>query len=224
MPGTKKPVTDDCHPHFMIEMGESFLNDLSQQKSIHKFRKGDFLFNEGIPSSGLFCVMEGNVKLTKATLDGKDNLVNITIPGEMIGELNGPQSFSAVAMTDGTFCFLERTKFMSLVERYPRFSMLLAQHYRQEHLSMQHLYVGLLHRNVRQRVELLIAHLATRHGNKSSLGTRIDLPLTREDMSSMIGVATETLIRVLSDLKQEKLIAQAGKSMIILQPNFFKLG
>ncbi len=168
--------------------------------------------------------MEGNVKLTKATLDGKDNLVHITIAGEMIGELDGPQSFSAVGMTDGTFCFIERSKFMSLVERYPRFAMLLAQHYRQEHLSMQNLYVGLLHRNVRQRVELLIAHLANRHGIKSSLGTRIDLPLTREDMSSMIGVATETLIRVLSDLKQEKLIAQAGKSMIILQPNFFKLG
>ena len=204
-------------------MSEEFWNEVANVKTNHHFKKGDYLFSEGLPVMGVFCLTEGNLKITKTSGDGKEHLLSIAGAGDLVGNIEGNQSVSAVALTSGTFCFIERNKFMQLLERFPCFAIALVKHFRGDGVRLQERYAHILHKNVRDRVLLLLSDLMERHGSQSSFGVRINLALTREEMSSMIGVATETLIRVLSDLREQKVISQAGKVMIVLRPEELKV-
>jgi len=202
---------------------EEVWDEIVQVKTTHHFKKGDYLFSEGLPVMGIFCLTEGNLKITKSSSDGKEHLLNIAAPGDLVGNIEGNQSVSAIALTAGSFCFIEKNKFIYLLERFPSFAIALVKHFRFDGMRVQERYSHILHKNVRDRVLLLLSDLMDRHGSQSSFGVRINLSLTREEMSSMIGVATETLIRVLSDLREEKIISQAGKVMIILRPEDLKV-
>ncbi|MFP5459313.1 MAG: Crp/Fnr family transcriptional regulator, partial [Bacteriovoracia bacterium] len=75
-------------------------------------------------------------------------------------------------------------------------------------------------RSVRERVEYLLKELAARFGAPDALGTRIGVQLSRDEMASMLGMATETLIRELSMLKEENVIRQDGKAIILVNKKF----
>ena len=82
---------------------------------------------------------------------------------------------------------------------------------------------GLSYKNVREKLAGVLLDLIKSHGRAENGQLRIDLKLTRQELASLIGTATETLIRVLSEFKEEGLVELQGKNIYILNLDKLKL-
>ncbi len=93
--------------------------------------------------------------------------------------------------------------------------MELLSHVARDMAYLQERVNGFQNKNVRERVAYLLLDLNKRFGADSSEGRRLNIQLSREDMASMLGIATETLIREISQLREEGIIEQDGKTIIL---------
>jgi CRP-like cAMP-binding protein len=201
------------------KLEQEALHEVSEQKIMNLFKKGQVLFHEGNPAYGVYCISEGKVKLTKNGENGKETLLNIAGPGDLIGFQHivqtGMNDVTATALEETKICFLDRQFLQKLIADNNSCAMELLSHVARDMASLQDRMAGFHNKNVRERVAFLLLDLATRYGSDSKEGRRLGIQLSREDMASMLGVATETLIRELSQLKDEGTITQDGKTIIL---------
>jgi CRP-like cAMP-binding protein len=197
------------------------LNDLGRQKITNTFKKGQTLFVEGNPPYGLYCISTGNVKVTKMGADGKDSIVRLVSAGDVLGHRSifTEQFYSATAtaLEDTSVCFIDKKYIMKLVENEPTVAQNLISRLGKDLGASETKIASFSQRNVFERICELLLLLKQSHGKKEEDGrVRLDIKLTREEMASLVGTATETLIRFLSELKEEKAIEQSGKTMYIV--------
>lgn len=194
---------------------------LETEKSTNIFRHGQILFYEGNHPSGLFCIHKGKVKIYKTGLDGREHIVRLAKEGDIIGYRsligNEPYTSSAIALEDSLVCFIPDfifREYLSGCQKFPRKIMDLMYHdlKKAEIRNME-----LAQKPVRQRVAETILMLGDFYGYAED-GRTINTTLTRIDLASLSGAATETTIRFLSDFRDEKLIEFDGKKIKILAP------
>ena len=86
-------------------------------------RRGETLFNEGDPGDRLYILLSGKIKLGHASMDGRENLLAVLGPGEVVGELTlfdpGPRSTTATAVAPTELLALEHNQLMSFIETHP---------------------------------------------------------------------------------------------------------
>jgi len=149
-------------------------------------------------------------------------------PGEVLGlrsVISGkPYSSSATALDDSVCCFIGKQRFFKLTIKYPQLSQRIM-------VTLSHLLEGadnkitsLAQKSVRERLaESLLALDQVFQSNKNTDGTIISL--SREDLANLVGTATETVIRLLSEFKHDQLIEIKGRKIrIINKPALFKIG
>lgn len=213
----------DC-PSFgegiFCELKAHALDGVSEHKVTNNYKKGQTLFMQGTPPFGLFCISSGNIKLVKSDASGKDSIIRIAKPGDILGHrsLFSDQNYqaTAVALEDTTVCFLDRKYIHELVNHEPTVAFNLITKLSSSLGLSEDKLASLSSKSVRERVAEFLLLLKSTHGKKTDDGTIIDLKLTREEMASAVGTATETLIRFISELKDEKIIRNDGKKIIIL--------
>ena len=202
------------------------LQQVSEHKIMNLFKKGQVLFHEGNPAFGVYCISDGKVKLTKNGENGKETLLNIAGPGDLIGfqhiVQSGMNDVTATALEETKICFLDRQFLQKMVSDNSTCAMELLSHVARDMASLQDRMAGFHHKNVRERVAFLLLDLSKRYGDDSKSGRRLGIQLSRDDMASMLGIATETLIRELSQLKDEGIITQDGKTIILVNPTMLE--
>lgn len=214
---------EDCPSYgegIFCELKSKTLDIVSTQKVTNNYKKGQTLFMEGTPPFGLFCVSSGNIKLVKSDSNGKESIVRIAKPGDILGHrsLFSDQNYqaTAVALEETTVCFLDKNYITKLVNEQPTVALNLITKLSGSLGVSEDKLASLSSKNVRERVAEFLLLLKSTHGIEVESGTQIELKLTREEMASAIGTATETLIRFLSELKEEGIIKNEGKKIIIL--------
>jgi CRP-like cAMP-binding protein len=202
------------------QLEEASLNEVSDHKIMNAFKRGQVLFHEGNPAFGVYCISEGKVKLTKTSENGKETMLRIAGPGDLIGFQhiveNGLNDVTATALEETKICFLDRVFLQNLVKEENSCAMELLAHLAKDMTALQDRVNGFQSKNVRERVAYMLLDLAERYGSDSKEGRRLGIQLSREDMASMLGVATETLIREISQLREEGVIEQDGKTLILV--------
>lgn len=220
----KKPSHCEHCPSYgkgiFCELKSHVLDDLSDHKVHNNYKRGQTLFMEGTPPFGLFCVSKGNIKLVKSDSNGKESLIRIVKEGDILGHrsLFSDQNHkaTAIALEDTSVCFIDKKYIHGLVEEEPSVAFnLISKLSNSLGLSEERL-ASLSQKSVRERVSEFLLLLKSSHGKERDEGILIDLKLTREEMASAIGTATETLIRFLSELKEENIIRSEGKKLVIL--------
>lgn len=198
------------------------LDEVSEHKIMNSFKRGQVLFHEGNPAFGVYCISEGKVKLTKNNENGKETLLRIAGPGDLIGfqhiVTSGVNDVTATALEETKICFIDRIFLQNLVKEESSCAIELLSHLAQDMASLQDRINGFQNKSVRERVAFLLLDLSQRFGVDTQDGRRLGVHLSREEMASMLGVATETLIREISILKEESVIDQEGKAIVILRP------
>ena len=202
------------------ELDQLRLKDLDIHKLHNVFKMGQNLMLEGNPPFGIFCIRNGNIKISKMSADGKDSIVRIASQGDVIGfrgifsdQLN---SFTATALEDSEVCFIDKKYILKLVEEQPTVACHLVSILGRNLENAENKIATFAKKNVRERVAEFLLLLKESHGIKDERGKwRLDLKLSREEMASIVGTATETLIRFISELKDEGIIEQDGKSILI---------
>ena len=189
--------------HFIDEArAMEAIRHLSDNREVRHYRKKDVIFKEGEFPRWLFFVETGMVKIFKTSDDGRELIVKVAQPGEFLGFLalfrEDAYPESAAALEDCSIKLVPKTDFAALVfgnrDVNARFIKMLANHVAEREQQL----IELAYYSVRRRVATAIVHLHDQIQGPISL--------LREDLASLAGTAKETLIRTLTDFKNEGLL------------------
>lgn len=190
-------------------------------KTSMQVKKGDIIFEEGENVNGVYCVKDGVCKMTKLSQNGKDQIVKLVKKGELLGQRSmisdEPANLSAVALEDMQVCFIPKSEIMGFFNHNNSFSMNVMKTICGDLKDADDILVGLAQKTVRERLAHMLLYLEETFGINPDKSLK--LQLSREEIAGMIGTATESCIRLLSELKKENAIELVGKKIIITDRN-----
>jgi CRP-like cAMP-binding protein len=193
---------------------------VSQHKVTNTYKKGQVLFYQGNPPFGLYCINNGKIKVTKTGNDGKESIVRLAGGGDVLGHRslfsNENYTATATAMEDTTVCFLDKKYIFQAIEEQPSIALNVIRKLSREMGSAEQKSAAMFQKNVRERLAELFLTLMKSYGVKEGKRTRLDIKLTREEIASMIGTASETVIRFITEFRDEGLIEQEGKTIYVV--------
>lgn len=193
------------------------LKQITASKTTQFFKKGDVIFNENEMLNGVYCVREGICKMTKLSSNGKDHTVKLMGKGKLIGQrsiISGERThLSAVALNDIELCFVPREQLLNSIKSNQKFSFDILQNLAQDLRKAEDGLINMAQKTVRQRLAETLIYVGKTFGlNKEGF---LNANLSREDYASIIGTATESIIRILSQFRKEGLISTKGKMIKI---------
>lgn len=201
-------------------LSPSELDSLQVEKSSFEKTRGDHLNKKGTPVDGAYCLASGHVKVTWPEPNGRESIVKIVSPGDMAGYrcLFSEETFraTAVALSPVKGCFIPKDQFHHLLEKNSRFNAEMFRRMGKELRLAESRLHAFCQKNVRERMAQALLILKDSCGVETEGKWLLDIQLTREEISSWIGSAKETVVRTLTDMKEEKVIELDGSVITLL--------
>jgi CRP-like cAMP-binding protein len=198
-------------------LGEQDLISISGCKSSRIIKKGEILFREGESINGVYCVKSGVCKMSKLSLNGKDQIVKLVVKGDLIGKRSliteEKSNLTAIAINDMVVSFIPKNEVLHDLRKNASFSMDMLQEMAKELKHADNVIVDMAQKSVKQRLADVLLFL-----NKKidvDVNGYLRIILSREDYASIVGTATESVIRILSQFKKEGFISTTGKKIKI---------
>jgi CRP-like cAMP-binding protein/CheY-like chemotaxis protein len=212
------PTQDGVNTLLRSAKNMESLKELSAKQQVKSFKKKEIIFTEGDTAHSLYLLNKGKVKIYKSHEIGKDFITRLLQPGDFFGFLpllqNSDHTSSAEALEDCEVTIFPKEDFYVLLEQSPavmqQFIKLLSGNLAEEQEEL----LKLAYSSVRKRTADALIKLKDRYqGNDKEFS----MAIAREDLAKMVGTATESLIRTLSDFREEGLIKIDGSTISILQ-------
>ena len=204
---------------FFSELDKFDLKNLSENKACNFYKKGHIIFYEGRIATGVYCLEQGRAKIYRVGMDGKEQILRLATPGSLLGirALLNEERYSASASTleDSVICFVNKSYFFHLMNKYPKMNAEIVSYLCKLLKEAEDQIISIAQKPVRERLaeSLLILNRVFKPNGDSEIKHKISLP--REDLANIVGTATETVIRLLHDFKEEQLIEVKGRSIIL---------
>ncbi len=196
-------------------MSKEELTKVSDSKVYMRIKKGDVLFEEGEKLKGVFCVRDGVSKLSKLSANGKDQIVKLASKGEVIGQrtviAKESTNLSAVAVSDMEVCFIPKEIITNTLDTNPNFAVEVLRHMAHDLKEADDVIVNMSQKTVKQRMAEAFLYLKKNYGENGD--GFLSLALSREDYANVVGTATESCIRIISEFKKKGLIKTSGKKI-----------
>ncbi len=193
-------------------------------KTSYTIKKGEPIFEEGESINGIFCIKDGVCKLSKLSANGKDQIVKLVSSGELLGQRSmisdEPTNLSATALDDMDVCFIPKQEVMAFFNTNNQFSMEVMKTICGDLKDSNDHMVSMAQKTVKERLAETLLFLETNYGENEDGTLRIQL--TREELAGMIGTATESCIRLLSEFKKNGWIELIGKKIALKDRNQLK--
>lgn len=190
------------------------------RKKKYKFKKGSFIYCEGNNSNHLFYLLEGKVKSFKINEYGKELIISIIKGKNLFGitSLTGNKSYreNALALEDSTVIKITKGEFLKLVEANPKLSVQLFNLLIDKVENLKSHLIHLIYDSVRKKIAKILLELYEE--NTSDV-----IEISRGDLANMVGIAKETLIRTLSELREEKIIKTNRRTIKIIDIEKLKM-
>ena len=191
---------------------------LNYDKNCQAYKRGDFVFHEGNHATGFYCVNEGIIKLYKTGIEGREQIITFARQGDIIGyrSVLSKETFCTTAkvISDAFVCFIPAHRLFKLVESNHDFSLKLIQQACKE-LGVANKYItDIAQKTVRERLAEILLKLDEQFQTNDD--GYLNIPLTREELSNLVGTATESVIRMLSQFKSQKLLELKGRKIKLL--------
>lgn len=197
---------------------------IAECKTSTVIKKGHAIFEEGESVNGIYCVTTGICKLSKLSPNGKDQIVRLVKPGELLGQRSmisdEPANLSAVALEDMEVCFIPKGEVLNMFDKNNQFSMNVMKTICGDLKEASEHMVSISQKTVKERLAETLVYLEESFGKNDDGSLRIQL--SREELAGMIGTATESCIRLLSDFNKIGLIELIGKKIVIKDMNKLK--
>src|SRR6478609_1720835 len=190
--------------------------DLAKDRKIKIFKKKAEVFSEGDTPLNLFFIKSGNVKVFKSHPDGKELITNLYHENDFFGFesilQNENYNESAIAMQDTEMVLIPRYDFLLMIQSHPDVSASFITLLCKKVAERERQLINLAYNSVRQRTAEALLKVTTLKDSKSAIS------ISRDDLAKMVGTASESVIRVLSDFKDEGIIEIEGGKIKILHP------
>jgi CRP-like cAMP-binding protein len=205
-------------------LNKNELVKMANCKTSKLVKKGELIFEEGETINGVFCVRDGVCKMTKLSPNGKDQIVKLAKKGELLGQRSlisdEPANLSAVALEDMEVCFIPKSEILGFFNENNQFSMNVMKTICGDLKDADDLMVNMAQKTVKERLAYTLLYLENTFGINDD--KTLKLQLSREEIASIIGTATESCIRLLSEFKKLGLIELIGKKISITDKNKLK--
>ena len=199
-------------------LSEETFNKYIESKQIILINKGKLLFEEGDTPKGVFFIERGTAKLYKLGFNKKEQILRFCREGDLLGyrSLLCNESFgaSAEAMGPMQVSFLPADIFHELLMSDPKLSYAMLQKIAYELGESSNTITFLAQKTVRERLAEVLLLLEMKLGTDPE--GFIKISLTREEIANLIGTATESAIRLISEFKQDDFITVEGRNIKIL--------
>lgn len=201
------------------DLSEAQVCTISDHKNLISHRKGQILYYEGTKPLGIFCINSGVVKVYKTASNGKEQILHLAQKGDFLGysALLGEENYtnSAMIIEDAKICFIPKESFLSTLFNNTPFFKRITKALSHEIGVMEEKLTDATQKSIRERLAYVLIQLANCYGVEGGESQRIDLILSREEIAGMVGTATESVIRLLSEFKKDNLIDLDGKRIIV---------
>ena len=199
--------------------GKEALSKLSKDRKLRKYKRKESIFYEAEFPNNLYFVVSGKVKSWRMNEDGKELITGLFRPGDFLGYLSllteETYTENATALEDSEIAIIPKADFMTLLSQDRdvayRFIRLLADNVQEREEKL----LSLAYSSVRARVAEALLHLRERYQENAKDAT-FSINISRDDLAGMVGTATESLIRTLSEFKQEGIVEVSGREITIL--------
>lgn len=200
---------------------------LELEKSCNHHKRGTLLYQEGNRINGFYCINKGIVKLYKTGIEGKEQIIKFAKKGDVIGYRsilsNEMACTTAKIIEDSTLCYIPGEFLITLVKTNTNFAMELMQLACKELKEANNFITDIAQKSVRERLAEILVYLKEDFDLDND-GV-LQISLTREELANMVGTATESVIRLLSEFKGDKLIELTGRKIKIINlPGLMKVG
>lgn len=190
------------------------LKTLINSRKVRQIKKKQVLFYDGDDPQGLYIVLAGNVKTFKLAEDGRELTTGLYKTDDFLGInallLNEPFTETAEAIEDSAVCMLSKDAILDILNRYPdvsqKFFKILANDIREKENQL----MELAYHSVRKRMAQTLLRLSKQSANPANF------KISRDELASLAGIATETVSRTLTDFKDEGLIEKKGSNIEIM--------
>ena len=203
------------------------LGYISEKMVSKKFESGNLIFLEETKGENLFFVVEGSVKVTRLSKDGREVILAMLNAGDFFGEMSlldgESRSANVIALEDTEVLSLYRDGFLDVLNDYPKIAIQLLKEMTSRLRKSDRQIVSLSLSDAEKRIALCIARFADEQGIiKNGQVTIPKIPI-QQDIANMAGTSRETVSRAMSILTEEKYIERNGKELKILKyKNFIK--
>jgi CRP-like cAMP-binding protein len=199
-------------------MSKEELKKVSDSKITKTIKKGESIFEEGEKLNGVFCVRDGVSKLSKLSANGKDQIVKLATKGEVMGQRSiiaeESSNLSAVAISDMEVCFIPKEGIVDTLHSNPYFTVEVLRHMAHDLREADDVIVNMSQKTVKQRVAEAFLYLKNNFGEDKD--GFLSVTISREDIANVVGTATESCIRIISEFKKKNYIKTSGKKIAVI--------
>jgi CRP/FNR family transcriptional regulator, polysaccharide utilization system transcription regulator len=193
-------------------------------KTSYTIKKGEPIFEEGDTVNGVYCIKDGFCKLSKLSTNGKDQIVKLVKAGELLGQRSmvsdEPANLTAIAIEDMEVCFIPKSEILSFFNTNNQFSLSLMKSVCGDLKDSDMHVVSMAQKTVKNRLAETLIYLQETFGTNPDKTLKIQL--SREELAGMIGTATESCIRILSEFNKNGTIELVGKKIAVKDLNQLK--
>ncbi len=226
----QNPILPNCN-QLAEKFGERFqhleredMNLLFWGEDVHFLKRGSVIYSEGDSAKGCYFLFSGILKVFKTGIEGKEQIIKFGKTGDLIGfrsVLSKERACtSAKVIEDATVCFIPGNVLTKLIQENSNFAMELMQITCKELGEANDYITDIAQKTVRERLAEILVQLENTFGLTED--NTLKIALTREELANMVGTATESVIRLLSEFKSDKLIELNGRKIKILNRKILK--
>jgi CRP/FNR family cyclic AMP-dependent transcriptional regulator len=202
------------------ELSEADTNAIRPLAVVVTLRRGERLYDEGDIDDQLYIVIEGKVKLTRTSSDGREVLVRVQGPGDMFGELAmfDPtyRTSNASAVTDARLAAIDHDDLREVLLDRPAIALLLLRELAQRLRIITDANTNLIFTDVPGRVAKALLELSDKFGTEQDDGTLVTHDLTQEELAQLVGASRETVNKALADFAARGWLQLSAKSVLLI--------
>jgi len=192
---------------------------LAARVTERRFQRGELLFGEGDPCTGLFLVASGKVRIFTLSAAGREQVLAVEGPGSSFAEVpvfdGGAYPAAASALEDTEVLFISRNDFQNFCRQHPDVALKVIAVVGSRLRRLVGIIEELSFTTVRQRLIALLLRLAEAGGTPSKEGVRLELAVSHQDLAGELGTVRELVSRNLSRLQAEGFLEVDGRKIIV---------
>ena len=202
------------------DLNEDELGHIADKMVAKHFENGNYIFLEDSEGEQCFFVLEGSVKVTRLSKDGREVILAMLNEGEFFGEMSlldgESRSANVIALEKTKVLTLDRNDFIEVVNDYPQIAVQLLKELARRLRKSDRQIASLSLSDAEKRIALCIIRFADEQGVIQN--GKVSIPKTpiQQDIANMAGTSRETVSRALGLLEKEDLIERNGRELIIL--------
>jgi len=202
------------------DLNENDLGHIADKMIAKHFENGNYIFLEDSEGEQCFFVLEGSVKVTRLSKDGREVILAMLNEGDFFGEMSlldgESRSANVIALEKTKVLTLDRNDFIAVVNDYPQIAVQLLKELARRLRKSDRQIASLSLSDAEKRIALCIIRFADEQGVIQN--GKVSIPKTpiQQDIANMAGTSRETVSRALGLLEKEDLIERDGRELIIL--------